>query len=100
MVLQQGIVEVKVAEGDRDYGLRKISPSRTLGKIVDNMDRIVCIGICSLCRNPVLSNEKRCKDQTGSYLHKGCYQGAVSAANPAGGQVQHITRGHPTTGVT
>ena len=50
--------------------------------------------------NPVFSNELRCKDQTGSYMHTGCYQGAVSAANPAGGQVQHITRGNPTTGDT
>jgi hypothetical protein len=47
----------------------------------NNADRIARIGICSLCRKPVLSNELRCKDQTGSYMHKGCYQGAVSAAN-------------------
>ncbi len=102
MVLQEGLFDVKVTEGDRQNGpqYRRNSPSKTFGKIVDNVDRIVGIGICSLCRNPVFSNELRCKDQTGSYMHKGCYQGAVSAANPAGGQVQNITRGNPTTGDT
>ena len=100
MVLQEGLVEVKVAESDRDYRLRKFMPSRMLGKIVDSMDRIVCIGNCSWCRNPVFSNEKRCKDQTGSYLHMGCCQGPVSPANPAGGKVQHITSGYPTTSDT
>ena len=83
MVLQEGLVDVKVAEGDRQNGPQycRNSPSKTFGKIVDNADRIVRTGICSVCRNPVLNNEMRCKDQTGSYMHKGCYQGSASAAN-------------------
>jgi hypothetical protein len=85
VVLQEGLVDVKVAEGDGQNGpqYRRNSPSKMFGKIVDNLDSIVRIGICSLCRNPVFSNEMRCKDKT-SYMHTGCYQqyqGAVSAAN-------------------
>ena len=86
MVLQEGLVDVKVAEGDKQNGpqYRRNSPSKMFGKIVDNVDRIppiVRIGICSVCHNPVFSHELRCQDKTGSYMHKDCYQGLLQKAN-------------------